>query len=271
MRRHAILTILLLLCAAMPARAYELDTHILAGDIIIPRLNPGLRDIIKKNKKQYQKGITEEKELFEEFTKKNGEFNYANFKQMGMDRVIYHVQRIQSFMDKKTKRDLLAYEVGQYVRCVMDLLEPYPESKDYGPLEIAGNRAFFIEDFKKNNKKFDYMFDGRTYIKNMPSALDDILKKNTADAEKIYKIYHSERSYKKADNPATACFNRTLNFAVDSLNTFDEIMRSSGGQKIDIRTVLGLDNLSKYGSKDSSSDIKKPDAPNKPKAPTPPK
>lgn len=270
MKIRAALAFLFLLFAATTARAYETGAHILAGDLIIPRLNAGVRDIVRKNKKQYQKGIREEKELFDEFTKKNGEFNYANFKQAGMDRVIYHVQRIQSLMEKKTKKDQLAYEVGQYVRCVMDLLEPYPASRDYGPLEIAGNRGFFIEDFSKNNKKFDYMFDGRTVIKNMPVALDDILKKNTNDAEKIYKIYHGERNYKKADNPATACFNRTLNFLVDSLNTIEEIMRRSGGQKIDIRAVLGLDKLTKYGSKDSSTDIKKPDAPDKPKAPAPP-
>lgn len=273
MKRAAIIIIAACALAAVfaaprPAAAWEPQTHLTAADTIISYYPQQIRDIVNKYKDQYHKGVQEEPELYDSLLKTNDKYDDGIYVQKGLERILYHVQRIQFFLDKKTNQDLLAYTIGQFVHCAMDLLEPMPSAKAYGQLEISADRMYFQSDYLDNNKKIDFMNDGRSFIDNFPAALDTLLQKNKADADQIYSTYHSQRNFKAIDSNATAAMNRSLNFIVDSVNTFVQLLTKDHSGLLDIRAFLGLDRYDRANNGGQQSGGVK--APNAPKKPTPP-
>lgn len=248
------------------ARAWDGQTHKLSGKMLIDYMPPTLKTSVKKYQSQYYEGIDKEPELYNAHVEKNGSFNQKVFTQTGLERLLYHMQRIQSYLSQSNTGDVLAFETGQFVRCAADLFEPLPENTRFSPVEISGSRIFFLADFAKNNPKFDFMYRGGRNIQNFPAAVDALIKLNAASGAAIYNAYHTKRYYPSVDKEATASFNRSLSFIVDSLKTLDTLVRQPGGRILDLRNLLGLNRISKYNN-DNEMKIKKPAAPAKPKAP----
>lgn len=276
MRARIILTAIFVFAAGaiiflLPARAvaWDIATHRLAAKIVFDYLPDSMKGAVKKYRSDYEKGVDTEPELYDAFVQKNGQYDPKLFSQFGLTRMMYHLQKIQSFLDKKTSANVLSFTAGQYVHCVTDLLEPLPAGNDFSPLEITGSRMFFIADFAAAYTKFDFLFDGKTVLKSLPASIDALMKQNSADAAVIYKAYYSDRNFKAVDSEASRDFNRALNFIVDSLTTIESLVRNAHGQLLNLHAILGLDRFSKTGG--GEMQIKGPNAPNKPTAPTPPK
>lgn len=265
---YAVIMAAMTLSALCPARARAWDgqTHKLSGKILIEYMPPALKTSVKKFQAQYYEGIDKEPELYNALVEKNGAFDQKVFTQTGLERLLYHLQRMQSYLSQSNAGDALAFETGQYVRCAADLLEPLPEDTRFSPIEISGSRIFFLADFAKNNQKFDFLYRGGRSVQNFPAAVDALIKLNAASGATIYNAYHAKRYYPSVDKEATASFNRTLSFIVDSLFTIDNLIRRPGGRILDLRDFLGLNRISKYNN-DNEMKIKKPSAPAKPKAP----
>ena len=262
---------LALLCPRHVA-AWRLETHVAAADAIKPYMPAVFKDAIKQYPDEFRMGLETEDEIFDRIVEEHDKYQYGAFTTAGMERLIYHVERLQFLVQKKTQRDVLAFTLGQFIHCAGDLFEPLPDTKKLGALQIAGNRLYVIDDFQKNNAPFDFLYDGRSLITNYPEAVQSILEKNKADGEAIYTTYSKERTYTKIDHEATAGFNRGLNFMLDALVTMEQMSRTSNGRFLDIRGFLGIDQLRKYNDREQqSTGIEKPTAPDKPTAPAAPK
>lgn len=262
--------VMLLACMALPALAWEDKSHRMGADTILPYLPVSMRDVIKRNQEAFYKGIGEEPELYDAVVKKHGRYERGLYVQEGITRQLYHIERIRFFLERNEQKDVLSYTLGQFVRSAMDLLEPQPGDGLYGPLEVSATRMYFLADFNAKNPKFDLLASGRARITNFPAHLDDLLKKNTADGDKIFKLYHKERNYPAVRSEAAASFNRTLNFLINALTTLETMTRRDADKLLDIRNWLGIDALRGYNNRGDAKTIKKPDAPSKPGAPSAP-
>ena len=203
--------------------------------------------------------------------KKYGRYERGLYLQEGITRILFHIERIRFFITRNEKSDVLAYTFGQFTRCALDLLEPQPDSDAFSPLQVAATRMYFLADFKDKNPKFDLLPQGRLNITNFPEHIDTLLKQNTADGNKIYRVYHSNRNYRGVGKEAASSFNRSLYFLVNALMTLESMSRQDTENVLNIRNWLGIDALRGYNDKDNKLKVDKPGAPAKPKAPTKPK
>jgi len=245
--------------------SWQEETHIWLSKKMFSVLPPYFRDITKRDEKNYRLGIQEGEELFPDAAT-GDEYQPGIFEQRGMERTISAVQQLGVLMKRKAPAPQIAYQMGLLERLIEDYLEPLPgEDSGFSPVEIAGTRIYFEDDFEEHVKKLDFLFNGYDLLNYLPSALAETMDKNRRSALIIYDAYHQGKGYEAVGDEVEATVNRTLNLIVDLYYTTDR-QRTSLGGKMNLTESLGLErfHLGKGGTK--KMDIKKPESP----PPTPP-
>jgi hypothetical protein len=269
--RHSIILALLLLftVGAGRALAWPEAAHIKAAFIAVDYFPPAIRDLIKNNRSAFIEGIRAEKELIEQVRSEKADFSVDLLRSDGFERYVYHLQRIKFFFDKKSNSAAQVNELGMFARSALDLLEPFPAGNDFRPLEIEGHRVFFLQDFEDNFKRFDFMFDGSQYIKDLPGRLDKDLEFESTKGGLIYNAYRKGLGFRAIESDADAALNRAINLLIDQMFTMYQSRAGGGAPPFDPASFLGLDRYKKK-SAIKEKQIPGPKPPTAPTTPTTP-
>jgi len=224
-----------------------------------------IKKIVAANMKEYLEGVRNEPELFDSVLGEKKDFSRDYFRYSGISKYMDHFKRIAYMMSRKTDPKVLAFEIGQFTRNITDLMEPIPSDSNFPPLETAGNRVFFMSDFDAASKRFDFMFNGDTYIDNIPSRINTDIDFSNIKAEIIYSSYKNGQVFKNIDSDAQSVMNRALNLATDTIYTI--YMKRNSKDEIDFKPEQFL-KLGRFHK--NSGNEKSIPGPKAPKTPTPP-
>ncbi len=255
---------LLVIFTACPgiARAWTDAVHVKAATEAVDYLPPSIRDMIKKNMKSFIEGIQSEKELSEQIN----EFSVGALRSKGFERYVYHLQRIKFFLDKNSNAAAQAGEIGMFMKAALDLMEPFPEGSTFKAFEIEGHRIFFDQDFEDNFKRFDFIYDGSQYIKDIPGRVSKDIDFESSKGSLIYGAYKKGAGFRAIESDADAAMNRAVNLVIDQMFTMYQSRAGGKMPPFDPSSFLGLDRFKKK-STIKESEIKKPKPPEAPTVP----
>jgi hypothetical protein len=258
-----------ILSAGKPARAWTEAVHEKAALMAADYMPAPIGDMIDANRKAFLEGVRTEPELYDKVLDEKPEFSVELLRVRGFERYVYHLQRLKFFFDSKSNPVAVVGELGMFCRNAMDLMEPYPAGDSFRPLEIAGHRIFFDNDFEAFFKDFHFMYDGSQLIKDLSKRLDTDLDFSSTKGLLIYNGYKKGIGFKAIESDADAVMNRTLNLLTDQIYTMYTARKGGQAPPFDPAQYLGLD---KYRKKSSIKEMKipgpKPPAgPNSPNTP----
>lgn len=240
--------------------AWTPPVHDRIAEETIALLQPALRDFLAENKRDFLKGVTDEKELFERALEQKGDFSVEYLHNAGIERFYYNYKRVQFLVERKAGDRTAAYEAGKLLRSASDLLEPLPESDDFRFVEISSNRIFFLDDVEQNIDRYRYFYARRRLIESFPGRIGDEIKNISKTADVIYDAYSEGTPYGNVERQAHETINRTINFCADTLYTLYEMKNRPGGRPFNPSAALGLEKYRRGGSNDAF-DIETPEAP----------
>lgn len=247
---------------ANPTYAWTGPVHKAAALAAVDYFPPAIRDMINKNKAAYLEGVETEPELYDKILDEKKDLSVELLRVRGFERYVYHLQRIKFFFDKKSDPSAQAAEIGALARLTTDLLEPFPSQDKFSPIQIAGHRVFFVNDFETYIKDFHFIYDGSQLIRDLPARLDKDLSLSTGNGEVIYTAYKKGTGFRMIESEAHAVLNRSLNLLADQVYSMQE-SRIGHAAPFDPSQYLGLSKFHKQ------SGIKEKKIPG-PKAPTAP-
>jgi len=253
-----------------PAAAWSGPVHEMIAEESADILPAETRLIVRTNREAYMKGVSDQRELFELVAEDRKEAATPELViQKGIELFIYHVQRLNFFFDKKSEERAIAYELGRMARVAADLLEPLPPEEDFGTLEIAGHRIFFLDDAEQGIKNFKYVYAAREPIRSFPVRLDKELGISRQKGSIIYKAYREGRPYEEVEDHALVMMNRAINLLADTVYTLQKNRGRQTGSPFDPAEALGLDRWRREPG-DESRKVAPPPAPRPPDAPVAP-
>ncbi len=228
-----------------------------------------LRNIVKSNQKAYLDGVKNSPELYDELVRQKEGFSTELLRFRGMERFVYHIKRMQRLIDAKAEGPVQAAELGALSRVALDMLEPAPPSSSFRPLETAGHRMFFHSDFEPTAKKFNFLFDGSTVIKDIPARVDADMDFANEKGSIIYEAYRRGASFKTVDSEAQAALNRALNLLTDVVYTLHQTRGELHKNPYSPENFLRLERFKKQ-SKIKGGEIEGPKGPSAPDSPNKP-
>ncbi len=244
------------------AFAWTGPVHKAAALAAVDYFPPAIRDMINRNNAAYLEGVDSEPELYDKVLDEKKDFSVELLRVRGFERYIYHLQRIKFFFDKKSDPSAQAAEIGALARLTVDLLEPFPSEDKFSPIQIAGHRVFFMNDFEAYIKNFHFMYDGSRLIKDLPARLDKDLSLSKGNGVLIYTAYKKGTGFRMIESEAHAVLNRALSLLTDQVYSMQE-SRIGHAAPFDPSQYLGL---SKFHKQSGVKEMKIPG----PKAPTAP-
>lgn len=250
-----------------PARAWEEETHKVFSNSIVKYLPDKYRKIASAEKDTYMVGATDGKEIYDETQDENGGYNSGKFGARGMEMLMREVKELTDLERRNAPASQMAYQMGRLNRLLQDYLEPLPGAdSDFSPLETAGTRVFFIEDYRESPGKFSFVFDGYTELQSLPAAVESTLNICRGHGKTVYSAYRKAKAFSAAEEPADRAAGAALNLTVDIYYT---LSRSKQYKKLDMDKFLGLKRF-RGGGKTDEQGIKKPNAPKPPGPPSAP-
>ncbi len=223
-------------------------------------LPAALKDFLNENKRDFLKGVTDEKELFDRALEQKDDFSVDYLRNLGIERFYFNYKRVQFLMERKPGDRTTAYEAGKLVRSASDLLEPLPQSSAFRFIGISANRIFFLDDAEQNIGRYRYFYVTRKLISSFPKRISSELEHSSKTADVIYKAYRDGATYRQIERQTQDVINRTINFCADTLYTLYEMKNRVGRSPFDASAALGLDRF-RRGDSDEEFKIAGPKPP----------